>query len=260
MKQFNLESGSTMNKQILYACLTAFGMLCVFSLLIFLKNEMIGSEKSEKLAIESAQSYVDSSYPHLEMEFKEANYQFPNGTFYYVSFVSPTNKETTVGVSVSRKGEILSEDYVDDPDGHNTYKQLHKSYETLVTRVFKPQKISPHIELKSSVLYPYEVISREVDGVPLYKLNALNESDVRLMGKENGLLSLNIKTEKFSYSGASKLLKEIKQQCDEENVPFHAINLAINAEDKNLRFEKVRYDEIDESDLVDTLKRRENSL
>lgn len=102
-----------MHKRPLHNVLTILGMMVVFCLGWWVWYVFNGSEAAEQRAVRSATTYVDTTYPEMELVVTDVTYLSLYDAKYYVLFAPPSHIEAELWVRVTRAGDVVDDNFGD---------------------------------------------------------------------------------------------------------------------------------------------------
>jgi len=212
-----------MFKRPIHNILTGLGMLGVFFVGWWGWYVFDGSDKAEQRAIETAQEYVNVTYPDLSLHVADVMYLSLYDPKYHVTMASDTSVDTEFVVRITRGGHVVDDSYEDDVvSKENTYRRISEAYDAAVQ-----QSIAP-------------TFSDRID-VMTY-----------------GILFLHAEDDSYTYEDVMVLLRDVKRVADENRVPFHSLKLQITIDGIKRYAEGIRYNDLDSPHLSARLKQRMN--
>ncbi|TCI39261.1 MULTISPECIES: hypothetical protein [unclassified Exiguobacterium] len=102
-----------MFKRPIHNVLTGLGMIAVFCLGWWIWYVLNGSDAAEQRAVRAAETYVDMTYPELELNVIGVTYLSLYDAKYYVLYASPSHVDTELWVRVTRAGEVVDDNFGD---------------------------------------------------------------------------------------------------------------------------------------------------
>jgi len=128
-----------MFKRPIHNILTGLGMLGVFFVGWWGWYVFDGSDKAEQRAIETAQEYVNVTYPDLSLHVADVMYLSLYDPKYHVTMASDTSVDTEFVVRITRGGHVVDDSYEDDVvSKENTYRRISEAYDAAVQQSIAP--------------------------------------------------------------------------------------------------------------------------
>jgi len=221
-----------MFKRPIHNILTGLGMLGVFFVGWWGWYVFDGSDKAEQRAIETAQEYVNVTYPDLSLHVADVMYLSLYDPKYHVTMASDTSVDTEFVVRITRGGHVVDDSYEDDVvSKENTYRRISEAYDAAVQ-----QSIAPTFSDRIDVM------------------TELSDSAWR----DYGILFLHAEDDSYTYEDVMVLLRDVKRVADENRVPFHSLKLQITIDGIERYAEGIRYSDLDSPYLLARLKQRMN--
>jgi len=206
--------------------------IILIGLLLFVANGLLGNPVSKALAKQSASKYIQQNYPNLDLKVERVNYSFKTGS-YYALVKSQTSIDTHFHLDISLTGKILYDSYESDVlSGWNTWQRIDLEYRTMVDKVLNDPDFPyvSHIDFGSIEI---KEADREVGPIrPVYglvmeDLELDKTYDVKELAKTAGHITIYIQSEEVTIKKASEILLHLKEIFDKEDIPFYAIDFAL---------------------------------
>ncbi|MGO3751670.1 MAG: hypothetical protein ACTJGH_02760 [Peptoniphilaceae bacterium] len=252
------------------AGITAFILI---GIVLWFANGLVGNPFSKIIASRNAKQYIKETYPGMELEVKDATYNFKNGR-YHVNVKSPTSIDTHFSLDISPTGEVVYDSYNDYvSEKFNTWNRVNMEYRKIVENVLDADDFTYESDIGYGKLKLKEKGSvesiGEVYGLSLDELEIDRKYDISKLAKKSGHIVFYTKDEKVDAKRAGEILLDIKRVFDENKVPFYTISFTLeertDGDDKSLdgeRFEikEFLYEDIYEEGLLERLKKASNAL
>lgn len=203
-----------MTKKKLLKLLAGLAGLGLIVLLLTMAFAFVGNPVTAAIATWQIRSYVDETYPQLQLEVPWATYNFKFGE-YMTYLESPTSPDTAFTVSWKR-GAIYDRYETEVTGRFNTYRRLQ-------------QELDAQIEALLARDYPYEttlVLADFQDEGDLSTLTLDMELDIHQPPLPIRL-TLWIVEEEPSYERLAQCLTELDQLMQARNIPVlsYSVNL-----------------------------------
>lgn len=206
------------NKRRTKKILAAIVAFLLIGLIFLTANGFMGNPISKILVNRAAGKYVDENYSNLELEAKDAFYNFKDGN-YIVEVKSNKSIDTYFDLNFTPGGKLYYDNYEDAVlSGWNTRLRIDDEYRKLVDEVFEDS-----FPYKGEILYG-ELITREED---FSYLELDRKYDVKELAKMEGKLTLDMESEDRDLDMAAKVLVDTKKIFDEKDLPFNLIDLTL---------------------------------
>lgn len=246
-----------MFKRPIHNILTGLGMLGVFFVGWWGWYVFDGSDKAEQRAIETAQEYVNVTYPDLSLHVSDVMYLSLYDPKYHVTMASDTSVDTEFVVRITRGGHVVDDSYEDDVvSKENTYRRISEAYDAAVQQSIAPtfsDRIDVMTELSDSAWR--DDVAHGDDVTHLLLDQAV---DLEFYGARYGILFLHAEDDSYTYEDVMVLLRDVKRVADENRVPFHSLKLQITIDGIERYAEGIRYSDLDSPYLLARLKQRMN--
>ncbi|NLY61390.1 MAG: hypothetical protein GX054_07805 [Clostridiales bacterium] len=206
--------------------------IILIGILLFVANGMVGNPVSKTLAKQSASKYIQKNYPNLDLKVERVNYSFKTGS-YYALIKSQTSIDTHFNLDISMTGKILYDSYESHViSGWNTWQRIDLEYRTMVDKVLNAPDFpyDSHIDFGSIEIKETDIEIgpiRPAYGLVLEDLELDKKYDVKELAKTAGHITIYIESEEVTIKKASEILMELKEIFDKEDVPFYAIDFAL---------------------------------
>ncbi len=238
-----------MFKRPIHNILTGLGMLGVFFVGWWGWYVFDGSDKAEQRAIETAQEYVNVTYPDLSLHVSDVMYLSLYDPKYHVTMSSDTSVDTEFVVRITRGGHVVDDSYEEDVvSKENTYRRISEAYDAAVQQTIAPtfsDRIDVMTELSDSA-WRDDVTHLQLD----------QAVDLEFYGARYGILSLYAEDDSYTYDDVIALLQDVKRVSDESKIPFHSVTLQITIDGNERYAEGIRYSDLDSPHLLARLKQR----
>ena len=206
--------------------------IILIGLLLFVANGLLGNPVSKALAKQSASKYIQKNYPNLDLTIERVNYNFKTGS-YYALVKSQTSIDTHFDLDISMTGKILYDSYESHVlSGWNTWQRIDLEYRTMVDKVLN----APDFPYVSDIDFGSIKIKesdreigpiRPVYGLVMEDLELDKTYDVKELAKTAGHITIYIQSEEVTIKKASEILLHLKEIFDKEDIPFYAIDFAL---------------------------------
>lgn len=236
--------------------------LILFTLLAALANFFWGNPLSKHHAGNVAEQYLHETYQ--ENDFYIEGISFDSKTRnYIVQIVSPSSIDSHFSVGISPGGNVLYDLYANDVLGkYNTISRIQDEYRDLAVPVLKSLNLKYNIPVISATIsfsFPEEntVYSTSVNAIPINEIQVDGLYNIRDLGKQAGLLDIEVAESNVSPELIAEILTTIKSTMDHAQIPFHAINLYLTstnttpANSSDTLLETILYEEIAETGSVE---------
>ena len=206
--------------------------IILIGILLFVANAMVGNPVSKTLAEQRALKYVQKNYPNLDLKVERVNYSFKTGS-YYALIKSQTSIDTHFNLDISMTGKILYDSYESHViSGWNTWQRIDLEYRTMVDKVLNAPDFpyDSHIDFGSIEIKETDIEIgpiRPAYGLVLEDLELDKKYDVKELAKTAGHITIYIESEEVTIKKASEILMDLKEIFDKEDVPFYAIDFAL---------------------------------
>ena len=206
--------------------------IILIGILLFVANGMVGNPVSKTLAKQSASKYIQKNYPNLDLKVERVNYSFKTGS-YYALIKSQTSIDTHFNLDISMTGKILYDSYESHViSGWNTWQRIDLEYRTMVDKVLNAPDFpyDSHIDFGSIEIKETDIEIgpiRPAYGLVLEDLELDKKYDVKELAKTAGHITIYIESEEVTIKKASEILMDLKEIFDKEDVPFYAIDFAL---------------------------------
>ena len=196
-------------------------------------HTFFGNPFSYLLACKTAENHLIITYPDTDYYIDHVNYSFKDGN-YHAFVKSPSSIDTEFSLSITMLGKLRLDTYDSVLRGFNTAGRLTNEYYVLTNTVFDSPTFpyDCHIALGRLEIYPEEVFQEPTLDTPPYAINQ-NELildkiyDISELGRQAGHLVIYIESDTISVEDAADIMLDIRQQFDDANVPFAAMDLTL---------------------------------
>ena len=231
--------------------------------LIFITNAFVGNPISKMVVKNNAKEYIETNYKETDYYIDRIGYDFKTSG-YYANIKSPSSKDTYFSLTFGILGNFWRDSFSTRvTDGFNTWNRINNEYRTLVDEII--------------VNLPYETDINYGELKTLYKGNDLinfgldmssleldKVYDIKELGGKYGKVVLYVYADEVTPEKASEVLLEVKNQFDEKNQEFYAIDLVLGLPKNNdikdwqdtekINLESYLYSDIVEEDLLQNVK------
>lgn len=240
--------------------------------LLWFANGLVGNPISKMLANRSTEGYIEENYPEMELELKDATYNFKNGR-YNVCVKSPTSIDTHFSIDISPTGEVVGDSYSNYVLGKfNTWNRINIGYRKMVKDIFEAYDFPYESDIDYGELKLREKEISDQFGEP-YGLNRKeleidHKYNIKEIAKDSGHIVFYTEADKIDSKKASEILLDIKNIFDDKSVPFYAISFTLqepmteeNKRDRDsFNVREFLYSDIYEEGLVDRLEKAAKDL
>lgn len=201
--------------------------------LLWFGNAFLGNPLSRLLASRTAHTHLAAAYSESDFQIERINYSFKDGN-YHAFVTSPSSMDTYFSLSIDMLGRLRMDTYDSVVSGFNTARRLDDGYRALTDTVFDAPSFPyvSQIAFGELVIYPEEHLSVAGLDAPSYTL--LQEDlvldkvyDIAALGAQAGHLVIYIDSETVSVEQAAAMMIQIRQQFDQANVPFTAMDFTL---------------------------------
>lgn len=202
--------------------------LALIAALALFANSLLGNPVSKALAIKTARSHVEVTYPGEGFILDRAGYNFKFG-WYHVHFYVPGSTDRYFSVTTDPWGHLKSDSHDDITGGWNTARRLDNAYRTLTDTVLK----SPAFPFDSDIafgtleIYPREALdSPDVPDYTLIQEDLIpdGEYDIRALGAQAGHLVIYVYDTDISPERAAQIMLDLRALMDRAGIPFRAMD------------------------------------
>ena len=238
-------------------------------------NGLNGNPISKWLAKRGANNYLKEHYPNTDYYIEDLGFSF-KFTGYYAHVRSESSIDTQFSLNIDMAGNVFYDTFEDVKAGYITSRRLEQEYRELTKQIFE----SPAFAYKSDIQYgTLEIHSQEyiddplITDIPDYALVTQDLIldkiyDIRELGRQAGRLIVYIDSDTISFELAAKILLDIREEFDNANIPFQAIDFSLQPPlpDEGPRtgfeihFKNFPYEDIYEEGLEDRIKSAHDAL
>lgn len=203
---------------------------------VYLTNEVTGCPISYFVVNHAVQQYMEETYGETDFVAGKPKRAIKLGGF-IVEVHSPSSQDTHFTLHVHQDGTIWEDGYAQSvSDGSNTAMRLSREYNALCAQALAdssfPDPASCGGSLMEAVAEHHE--KSDEPGVHPEPMNPLTlaldaEGDIGALSAKHGKLTLCVESEAVTVETASKSLLAIRQIMEEKQLPFHCVELWINA-------------------------------
>ena len=220
-----------MNKKILKtgAFILATSMVAGMA---YFANALVGNPVSRLTAQKKAEKYVAETYPDEGYITEDARYSFKDGK-YNITVKNPDSMDKHFYLSYDFFGNLKYDSYeYYVVDKINTVRRVRDEYRELTKQVLNSSSFPLDLDFGYGEL---KIAGRDEFSMPLYMPNAMKGEDfqidklydVRLLGKDMGLLKLYIYSDEITIDKLAEALLEVRHAFDESGVPFYAVDIVL---------------------------------
>lgn len=209
----------------------AFGAatLLVLGLAVGL-NAINGNPVSRMLARKAAENYLAGKFPDAGYVIAEIRYDSKRG-HYQAEIVKPGSLDVSFTVDADEKGNFHHDTYDDVLTGRNTAERLERQYQEQAETALLRLNLGYRATVGCGLEFEWRPYQGDM-GNPQYILDGEplvpdREYKVDDLGEQIGNIRVTVETETVSRETAADILLEIKSLMEEENVPFHSVDLTL---------------------------------
>lgn len=229
-----------------------------------LANYFLGNPLSKYHACNVAEQYLHETYQDKDFHIEGITFDSKTRN-YIVQIVSPSSIDSHFSVGISPGGNVLYDLYSNDVLGkYNTISRIQDEYRDLAVPVLKSLNLTYNIPVITATIpfsFPDEKTEYDtsVNAIPVNKIQVDELYDIRDLGKQAGLLDIEVAENNVSAEEVAEILATIKSTMDLAQIPFHAINLYLTntdttpANSSDTLLETILYEEITETGLVERM-------
>lgn len=182
---------------------------------------------SKKHAIQ----YVKEEYPNLDLKVDCVGYDFKMGN-YVVNFKSEKSVDTQFAVFYSCRGEFRGDDYKERvANKWNTASRIAKAYEDRVDPILEAKQMPGNCDIAYAMIrFDSEIDEETALGEHWLKTTQLEldkEYDLDKMGEQYGHLVLYAQSGEVTVVNAAKILLEIHEYLQKNNVKYHSVDFVL---------------------------------
>ena len=231
----------------------------LIGILLIITNAFVGNPISKMIVTNNANTYIKETYPDTDYYIESVNYSFKTGG-YYAHIKSPSSKDTYFSVSYSLWGNKNYDNfssYVEDK--FNTWDRINSEYRTATNDILENL---PYVsEINFAELETSDKGNNLLNfGLDMASLELDRNYDIKEMASKYGKVTLYVDDEDVSIQKVSEILLEVKEQFDNNNQAFYAIDLVLrNPRNKDIkdwqdetaiRLECFLYSDINDENLI----------
>ena len=240
-----------------------------------------GNPLSYLLAKHSANQYLEVNFGDSTFQVEDVGYNFKTGD-YYAHMTALESQDSYFTVYFDSLGRYTYDTHDSIKYGYNTYSRINEKYWDLV----KSKLYEGNGVINSSIAFgdlkttEFEVFTYtdaegvtqhyRVDkdyGLDISTLELDQEYDILALGQDYGRICLYVHDPEVTVERAAKLLLEVKNYLDANNVPFHGIDFHLcepNNAEGQMTGEQITlfdflYSDIYEDGLVDRVQEHWNA-
>lgn len=197
-------------------------------------NALNGNPLSKMLAEKAVVAYLAENYAHTDYYVEKLAYSFKFGN-YYAHIRSEASMDTQFTLYIDMIGNVHFDTFDDVLRGAITARRLEQEYRDLTDQIFD----NPSFPYPSDIgygtleIYPQEALDDpQVNDIPDYALVqqdlVLDQIyDIRELGRQAGHLIIYVENDTISFELAAKILLDIREEFDNANIPFRAIDFSL---------------------------------
>ena len=207
---------------------TAVWFLCAF----------FGNPISSALAKSTAKQHLEENYSGTDFEIERIGYD-PKTGGYFAKVTSPCSQDSYFTIYMDGIGRYKHDTYSSITEGYTTFARLDDEYRALVKSCLLSEQFDvsmDYFELRAGGYYEvfnYTNSNGVLKEYTLWKdygldMSALildGEYDIRQLGRDHGTLCLYVHDSEVSVERAAELLLALKTHMNEQDVPFHSVEL-----------------------------------
>lgn len=211
--------------------------LVMLGTVLYFYNALNGNPVSAYLADRAVDRYLEEmktnyELPDLYVERSGYNFKFAN---YYARIASRSSMDTQFMVYVNMWGRLEWDTYDDVLSGAVTRSRLEEEYRALTDKVFDspafpyPADIGyGSLEIHNRELFDQPQIQDIPDWAIVQEDLVLDQVyDIRELGETAGHLIVYVDSEDVSIENAARILLDIREEFDEADIPFRAIDFTL---------------------------------
>ena len=237
-------------------------ILVLIALLIALLNFFIGNPLSKYHVRNVAEEYLHDTYQDKDFHIEGITFDSKTRN-YIVQIVSPSGIDSHFSVGISPGGNVLYDLYSNDVLGkYNTISRIQDEYRDLAVPVLKSLNLTFNIPVITATIpfsFPDEKTEYDtsVNAIPVNKIQVDGLYNIRDLGKQAGLLDIEVAESNVSAEEVAEILTAIKSTMDQAQIPFHAINIYLPSTDttpansSDTLLKTILYEEITETGSVE---------
>lgn len=237
-------------------------ILVLIALLIALLNFFIGNPLSKYHVRNVAEEYLHETYQDKDFHIEGITFDSKTRN-YIVQIVSPSGIDSHFSVGISPEGNVLYDLYSNDVLGkYNTISRIQDEYRDLAVPVLKSLNLTFNIPVITATIpfsFPDEKTEYDtsVNAIPVNKIQVDGLYNIRNLGKQAGLLDIEVAESNVSAEEVAEILTAIKSTMDQAQIPFHAINIYLPSTDttpansSDTLLKTILYEEITETGSVE---------
>lgn len=204
-------------------------------LTVFIANAFVGNPISKAIAENKTSKYIAETYPDMDLDIGDISYRYRDNA--YVSYnKSKTSVDTYFSVKSSMTGKIVADSYENDVlSKQNTQQRISNDYSKMVRDIFDDDtspfhnnndQFYPFIE----IIFPEEsaTFNNQTYGINAEDLEIDKIYDVKELAKTAGYLTCSIEEDTVSVERFAEILLELKEFCDDAELPFYAIGFTFS--------------------------------
>lgn len=246
----------------------------VIGLSLIVANAFFGNPISKALAKNAANKYIKQHYNEADFEIYDIFYNFKDG-YYHAEVISPTSEDSHFYIALSGQ-KVVDDTFEEDVlSGWNTWQRLDEAYRQLTDQLFEDKNFPLKSEISFGTIESYEDIAADdfitqKYGVVKEELKLDKDYDIKHIAKTAGKIVFYAQHDEISFEKASELLLTLKDEFDQADIPFYAIDFILekphqedgssNEDDSSIHTANFLYEDIYEKDLKKRIKQNHQLL
>lgn len=212
--------------------------IAIICVTLYFLSAVFGNPVSSALAQSTAKKHLQENYSGTDFEIERIGYDLKTGG-YYAKVMSPSSQDSYFTIYMDGIGRYKHDTYSSITEGYTTFARLDDEYRALVKSclLFEHFDVSmDYFELRAGGYYEvfnYTNSNGVLKEYTLWKDYGLDmstlildgEYDIRQLGRDHGTLCLYVHDSEVSVERAAELLLALKTHMNEQDVPFHSVEL-----------------------------------
>lgn len=220
---------------------------------LYFGDLFLGNPVSYAIVKRHSQSYLESTYPGLNLRVTDIYHNWYSGGGYDVSVESPTSRDTRFTLLYNRAGILEWDDYEQTvASGRSTLSRLYEEYALAVNAALTDLDLDVACMPGLSVIDEYTAQPVPLStGIDMSRLEPDREYDVSALGAQYGYIQLSIcvSPENLTAAQAAEYLLPIKAALEEKDVGFVTLDLFMTGKDSAASSESLGISGITAADL-----------
>src|SRR5690625_2316381 len=210
--------------------LIILGIIVLIIGLLFV-NGIYGNPISKATAKGTAQKYIAENYSDTDYAVYDVHYNFKDG-YYHARIISPSSIDTHFDVRISYN-KVVSDSFEHDVlTGWNTWQRVDGEYREMVDDVFEAENFPLTSDIDfGEIVFIDENSSGNLDeinyGMRLDEFELDKIYDVKKLAETSGHIVYYAQDEEISFTKASELLLVLKNELDQADIPFYAVDFVL---------------------------------